>query len=295
MKRETLLQRFQDGEIEILVATDVAARGLHIADVSHVFNYDLPQDAEDYVHRIGRTARLGAEGDAISFACDLYAMALPEIETYIGQKIPVEAVTADLLKPVSARARAALPPDAADEADDDGASRSPARPPRRGAATRGRRFATTVRDRAAQPRARRGAGRHCRHGRSWAACRCSTCRPGQRRGDGSRQRRRRGACAQAPPPRRSRPCRGRGWSRCCGRCRERHRCYGCGCGREASPAEGERRGRHRGGRGRHEDARYAGTSPTAPVPAGAPPAAVKPAAHAKPGFFRRIGDLFRRT
>ncbi|HEY0231873.1 MAG TPA: DEAD/DEAH box helicase, partial [Dokdonella sp.] len=64
-KRERLLAKFQKGEIEILVATDVAARGLHISAVSHVFNYDLPHDAEDYVHRIGRTARLGAEGDAI--------------------------------------------------------------------------------------------------------------------------------------------------------------------------------------------------------------------------------------
>ncbi|WP_049624065.1 helicase-related protein, partial [Frateuria defendens] len=76
---------------------DVAARGLHIPAVSHVFNYDLPQDAEDYVHRIGRTARLGAEGDAISFACDLYAMSLPDIEAYIGQKIPVGAVEPDML------------------------------------------------------------------------------------------------------------------------------------------------------------------------------------------------------
>ena len=67
-KRQSLLRQFQDGELAILVATDVAARGLHIPDVSHVFNYDLPQDAEDYVHRIGRTARLGADGDAISFA-----------------------------------------------------------------------------------------------------------------------------------------------------------------------------------------------------------------------------------
>ncbi len=90
-KRQSLLGKFQRGEIEILIATDVAARGLHIPDVSHVFNYDLPQDAEDYVHRIGRTARLGAEGDAISFACDMYAQGLPDIEAYIGQKIPTAA------------------------------------------------------------------------------------------------------------------------------------------------------------------------------------------------------------
>ena len=97
LKRQKLLQRFQEGQLDILVCTDVAARGLHIPAVSHVFNFDLPQDAEDYVHRIGRTARLGAEGDAISFACDLYAMSLPDIETYIGQRIPVANIEAELL------------------------------------------------------------------------------------------------------------------------------------------------------------------------------------------------------
>ena len=96
-KRESLLGKFQKGQLEILVATDVAARGLHIDGVSHVYNYDLPFDAEDYVHRIGRTARLGAEGDAISFACERYAQSLPDIEAYIEQKIPVEPITADLL------------------------------------------------------------------------------------------------------------------------------------------------------------------------------------------------------
>ena len=96
-KRESLLKKFQAGQLEILVATDVAARGLHIDGVSHVYNYDLPFDAEDYVHRIGRTARLGAEGDAISFACERYAMSLPDIEAYIEQKIPSEPVTAELM------------------------------------------------------------------------------------------------------------------------------------------------------------------------------------------------------
>ena len=89
-KRQTLLKGFHDGEIPVLVATDVAARGLHIPDVTHVINFDLPQDAEDYVHRIGRTARLGAAGEAISFACENYAFHLPEIEKYIGYQIPVE-------------------------------------------------------------------------------------------------------------------------------------------------------------------------------------------------------------
>jgi ATP-dependent RNA helicase RhlB len=96
-KRQSLLRRFHDGEIPILVATDVAARGLHIPDVTHVINYDLPQDAPDYVHRIGRTARLGARGEAISFACENYAFHLPEIEDYIGYVIPVEQADADLM------------------------------------------------------------------------------------------------------------------------------------------------------------------------------------------------------
>ncbi len=96
-KRQRLLADFQENKITLLIATDVAARGLHIADVSHVFNYDLPQDVEDYVHRIGRTARFGASGVAISFICEQYAYSMPDIEEYIGQKIPVEAITADLL------------------------------------------------------------------------------------------------------------------------------------------------------------------------------------------------------
>ncbi len=96
-KRQRLLADFQENKITLLIATDVAARGLHIADVSHVFNYDLPQDAEDYVHRIGRTARFGASGVAISFICEHYAYSMPDIEDYIGQKIPVVAITADLL------------------------------------------------------------------------------------------------------------------------------------------------------------------------------------------------------
>jgi ATP-dependent RNA helicase RhlB len=96
-KRQTLLKRFHDGEIPVLVATDVAARGLHIPDVTHVINFDLPQDAPDYVHRIGRTARLGAKGEAISFACEHYAFHLPEIEEYIGYAIPIEHSEPDLV------------------------------------------------------------------------------------------------------------------------------------------------------------------------------------------------------
>lgn len=99
-KRLRFMKEFHDGELAVLIATDVASRGLHIADVSHVYNFDLPQDAADYVHRIGRTARAGAEGDAISFACEDYAIGLPDIERYIGGKIPHAPITPDMLAPV---------------------------------------------------------------------------------------------------------------------------------------------------------------------------------------------------
>jgi ATP-dependent RNA helicase RhlB len=108
-KRQRLLARFHHGELPILIATDVAARGLHIPDVTHVFNYDLPQHAEDYVHRIGRTARAGQSGDAVSFVCEEFAFSLPEIETYIGHKIDMAPITEDILvkpeRPASIRRR----------------------------------------------------------------------------------------------------------------------------------------------------------------------------------------------
>ncbi|MDQ7090274.1 MAG: DEAD/DEAH box helicase [Methylococcales bacterium] len=96
-KRQKLLASFQENKLNLMIATDVAARGLHIADVSHVINYDLPQDAEDYVHRIGRTARFGAKGEAISFVCEEYAYYMPDIEDFIAQKIPVLSIDEDLL------------------------------------------------------------------------------------------------------------------------------------------------------------------------------------------------------
>jgi ATP-dependent RNA helicase RhlB len=103
-KRQRLLNDFQENKVTLMIATDVAARGLHIPDVSHVFNYDLPQDVEDYVHRIGRTARFGASGEAISFICEEYAYSMPDIEDYIGEKIPVlrvedELLATDIIKP----------------------------------------------------------------------------------------------------------------------------------------------------------------------------------------------------
>ena len=109
-KRQRLLKEFQEGKLPVLIATDVAARGLHVPDVSHVFNYDLPQDAEDYVHRIGRTARVGKDGDAISFACENYVYSLPEIESFIGHKIPVEAVSEDCIAELKPPVRIKRPP-----------------------------------------------------------------------------------------------------------------------------------------------------------------------------------------
>jgi len=96
-KRLRYIKEFHSGELAVLIATDVASRGLHIPDVSHVYNFDLPQDSPDYVHRIGRTARAGAEGDAVSFGCEDYAQCLPEIEKYIGHTIPRGTITPDLL------------------------------------------------------------------------------------------------------------------------------------------------------------------------------------------------------
>jgi len=262
-KRQSLLGKFQRGEIEILIATDVAARGLHITGVSHVYNYDLPQDAEDYVHRIGRTARLGAEGDAISFACDMYAQSLPEIEAFIGQKIPVGTIDPALLALQPPRHRPA-PPDGTVVVveEDDGSIET--RPP---------------------PRKHSGRG--------------SERRP-DRRPD-RRPERARPAPASAPAaatavasPIRSEPANG-------------------------AAAEGPRR-RSRGGRGRRgtgadtsrprEAGAAAASSPRPeparseprssvrtekrPVPVEAPPPTPAAAKHEKPGFFRRLGRLFKR-
>ena len=98
-----MLKQFQEGELPVLIGTDVASRGLHVPDVQYVINYDLPHEAEDYVHRIGRTARAGAAGDAISFGCETYAISLPDIENYIGHKIPVanydSTILPELVKP----------------------------------------------------------------------------------------------------------------------------------------------------------------------------------------------------
>jgi ATP-dependent RNA helicase RhlB len=89
-KRERTLEAFRENKINILVATDVAGRGLHIDGVSHVINYNVPHEAEDYVHRIGRTGRAGASGVSISFACETDSFYIPAIEEYIGREIECE-------------------------------------------------------------------------------------------------------------------------------------------------------------------------------------------------------------
>ena len=99
-KRIRTLERFRSGEVDVLVATDVAGRGLHIDDISHVINYNLPEDPEDYVHRIGRTGRAGSEGMSISLACESDAFMLPNIEALLGTSLPCEnppeELTADI-------------------------------------------------------------------------------------------------------------------------------------------------------------------------------------------------------
>jgi ATP-dependent RNA helicase RhlB len=96
-KRLKVLSRFRSGTLPILVATDVASRGLHIEGVTHVINYDLPHNSEDYVHRIGRTARAGEGGRAISLACEEYVHSLPDIEELIRQKIQVMPLTEEMI------------------------------------------------------------------------------------------------------------------------------------------------------------------------------------------------------
>ncbi len=104
-RRLKVLDDFKDGKLPILVATDVASRGLHIEGVSHVINYDLPQDPEDYVHRIGRTARAGAQGKAISLACENYVYSLDAIHKYVGYEIPAAFADQELFKKVKPATR----------------------------------------------------------------------------------------------------------------------------------------------------------------------------------------------
>ncbi|HMM56045.1 MAG: ATP-dependent RNA helicase RhlB [Xanthomonadales bacterium PRO7] len=249
-KRQTLLGKFQRGEIEILIATDVAARGLHIPDVTHVFNYDLPMDAEDYVHRIGRTARLGAEGDAISFACDMYAQGLPDIEAYIGQKIPVARVEPEMLVIPPPRAPVAGAEVGDGESNIDTSARKPH-----------------------APKSRHGESRH------------GDTRKPRRDGPRERAHERKPAPAQATAaPTHSAPL-------------------------PATSADGApRKRRRRGGRGRGEGGDVSarnhegnGTMPEKrprghqPIPTTPTPSPPLPAERKKPGLFRRIGNLFKRS
>jgi ATP-dependent RNA helicase RhlB len=97
-KRTKTLEDFRNGKIRVLVATDVAGRGIHIEGVSHVINYTLPYESEDYVHRIGRTGRAGATGTSISFACEEGSFYIPEIEAYLGAKLPCTTPPPEMLR-----------------------------------------------------------------------------------------------------------------------------------------------------------------------------------------------------
>ncbi len=98
-KRMTRLERFRDGKVTVMIATDVAGRGIHIDGITHVVNYTLPYEPQDYVHRIGRTGRAGENGIAVSFACEEGAFQLPAIEECIGRPLPCTVPEDGLLMP----------------------------------------------------------------------------------------------------------------------------------------------------------------------------------------------------
>lgn len=138
-KRVKTLEDFRTSVIQVLVATDVAGRGLHIEDITHVVNFTLPQEPDDYVHRIGRTGRAGAQGTSISFACEDDSFLLPSIEQMIGMKLPCEYPPPELLtQPPPFSRESKFKPEGRDErgARDgrrggSGNHRSGGRPPRR--------------------------------------------------------------------------------------------------------------------------------------------------------------------
>nr|WP_194719557.1 ATP-dependent RNA helicase RhlB [Pseudomonas typographi] len=105
-KRIKTLEAFREGKVRVLVATDVAGRGIHIDGISHVINFTLPEDPDDYVHRIGRTGRAGSSGVSISFAGEDDAYQLPAIETLLGRKIACEMPPDELLRPVEKKRQA---------------------------------------------------------------------------------------------------------------------------------------------------------------------------------------------
>jgi len=267
-KRQSLLGKFKRGEIEILIATDVAARGLHIPDVSHVYNYDLPQDAEDYVHRIGRTARLGAEGDAISFACDMYAQSLPEIEQFIGQKIPVGTIDRAVLELPPPRHRPEPVTPIVEE--DDGSIET--RPPPRKSGPGARRPERRPERRPDRPRS-------SEHARPAPAAVPAPAAPTHVNGSDT-------ATSPSGPPAGSDRRRRRG-----GRGRR-------GTGSDARPprdvasATTAKPGRAEAQRAEPRPAAHARSDKRSVTTDTAPPAATK---HEKPGFFRRLGRLFKRS
>ncbi|MCC7634280.1 ATP-dependent RNA helicase RhlB [Stenotrophomonas rhizophila] len=273
-KRESLLNRFQKGQLEILVATDVAARGLHIDGIKYVYNYDLPFDAEDYVHRIGRTARLGEEGDAISFACERYAMGLPDIEAYIEQKIPVEPVTSEILTSLPRPERA--PAEPGEEGDENESV--------------GQIFREAREARAAEEQ-RRGGGSSSRGGKPSSAGR------GERRGPGERSA---GTGADGKPRRERKP-RVEGEQPLAEEAAKPQDVVAPVDAPSAadSPAvEGERaprkRRRRRHGRPVEGAEGAAATGPVTPVQVTAKPMRGTPAADPSASFLTRIGRKIRR-
>ncbi|MFN3238624.1 MAG: DEAD/DEAH box helicase [Pseudomonadales bacterium] len=125
-KRIKTLDQFKSGEIKVLVATDVAGRGIHVDDVTHVVNYNLPEDPEDYVHRIGRTGRAGATGVSISLACEDDSFMLPNIEELLGEPLNKGQPPEDLLEPLPTPVRQRRPKPAS-KPPRDGRGRGPRR------------------------------------------------------------------------------------------------------------------------------------------------------------------------
>lgn len=97
-KRIKTLDDFKSGKLPIIIATDVASRGIHVDDVSHVINYDIPERSEDYIHRIGRTGRAGKKGVSISFVCEYGSYSIPEIEKVLGYEIKSVQPEANMYK-----------------------------------------------------------------------------------------------------------------------------------------------------------------------------------------------------
>jgi ATP-dependent RNA helicase RhlB len=138
-RRLRILEDFRGGKLRVVVATDVAGRGIHVEGIGHVINYNLPEDPEDYVHRIGRTGRAGATGTSISFACEEDSFAIPEIEKFLGTPLSCKHPEDELLRtpPPPTKEEQANPTRAPDRSR--GGRGSPGRGGRRGPPRGGRR------------------------------------------------------------------------------------------------------------------------------------------------------------